>query len=85
MSLRNGKKSGGLQVGPSVFGENEMEGVHHSDSRFLKSGASLIPVSYQLAVLAKLKKVSVNLSFLINKIFLPKLTELNEKMYEMFN
>lgn len=72
-------------MGPFVFSENEMEGVHHSDSRVLKSGASLIPVSYQLAALAKLKKVSLNLSFLINKIFLPKLTELNEKIYEMFN
>lgn len=63
--------SGALSVS-----ENEMARVHHSDFRVLKYGAIH---TCQLVILAQLKKISVILSFLINKILL-KLTGLNEKI-----
>lgn len=79
MSLRNGRKPSGAEVGLSVTGKNEVEGAHHSDFRVLKSGASLTSVSCQLVPLAKLKKISVNF---IKKILLPESTGLNENTCE---
>lgn len=62
-SLRNGRKARGAQVGLSVPSENEMERAHHSVSGVLQSGTGLPFVSWQLATLAKCKRISVNLGF----------------------